>query len=198
LAGSEPAPLVVVVSGLPRSGTSLLMQVLAAGGLPALADTERPADVSNPRGYLEWAPVRSLARHPERIAAAHGRAVKVISALLPALPAGPRYRVVFAERDLREVQASQRAMLARRGAPADDLSEAELARHLARIRAWLAARPGWAVCSVGHRDLVERPAETTARVRDFLAADLAPLGIVLDVAAMAAAVDPSLWRERAG
>lgn len=190
------APFVVVVSGLPRAGTSLLMQMLAAGGLPVLADAARAPDVSNPRGYHEWGPIRSIASHPARIVEAHGRAVKVISALLPALPRGPRYRVLFAERELREVQASQRAMLVRRGALPDDLSEAELARHLARTRAWLAAQSGFDACFMTHRDLLLRPGESARRIRDFLAADLAPRGITLDVAAMAAAVDAALWRVR--
>jgi hypothetical protein len=184
----EPDAAIVVVSGLPRSGTSLMMQMLAAGGLPPLCDGVRAADAQNPRGYLEWEPIKGIAAHPERIARARGRAVEVISALLPALPPPWRYRVVFMERDPVAVEASQRAMLARRGAPADDVTAAELARHLARTRAWLAAQPRFATCFVAYEETLARPRETAARVRDFL-------GLELDAERMAAAVDPSLRRQ---
>jgi len=190
-----------VVSGVPRSGTSLAMQMLAAGGVPVLADAARPPDASNPRGYFEWAPARRLAEAPERIAAARGRAVKIVSALVPALPPGERYCVLWLARDPREVARSQRAMLARlaaaRGAPppADDGVSAEmLARHAARARAALAARPDAAALDVAHRELLARPAAAAARIAAFLAPHL---GLRLDEAAMAAVVDPALWRERA-
>jgi hypothetical protein len=185
---SGPQPI-TIVSGLPRSGTSLLLQMLAAGGLPVLSDGARAPDVSNPRGYFEWEPARRLCREPDAIRAARGHAVKVISALLAGLPSGERYRVLFLERDLDEVEASQRRMLARTGAPADAVTSADLAAHVAQVRGWLLGRPDLETCFVAHRDLLERPGLAARRVRDFLAAEL-------DVVAMAAAVDPSLWRER--
>lgn len=207
MSGGGPAPPVVVVSGLPRAGTSLLMQMLAAGGLPVLADAERPADASNPKGYLEWEAAKRLGRDSERIRAARGRAVKVVSALLAALPAGERYFVLFAERDPREIEASQRTMLARlaaaRGeaAPADDgLDAAALATHVARVRAWLAAPEQcgrFAVLAVPHGDAIRAPHAAAARIAAFLAPVCAELGIALDVAAMAAVVDPALHRTRA-
>ena len=190
---SEPSPF-VVVSGLPRSGTSLMMQMLAAGGLAPLADGARPPDAWNPRGYLEWEPVKALARQPDAVEAARGHALKVISALLPALPREHRYRVVFMERDAREVAASQEAMLAAARASADgaapgDVAPELLARHVARTRAWLAAQPHIATFGVTYRDAVDSPRETALRVRDFL-------GLALDAGRMAAAVDPALYRVR--
>jgi len=184
-----------LVSGLPRSGTSLMMQMLAAGGLESLTDGARAPDAWNPRGYLEWEPVKALARDPGALEAARGRALKVISALLPALPREHRYRVVFMERDAREVAASQEAMLAATSSPREasgrprPIAPELLARHVARTRAWLAAQPHVATCSVAFRDAVETPREVAARVREFLALDL-------DVARMAAAVDPALYRFR--
>jgi hypothetical protein len=185
----------VVVSGVPRSGTSLMMQMLAAGGLEPLTDGARAADAWNPRGYLEWEPVKALARDPGAVEAARGRALKVVSALLPALPREHRYHVVWMERDAREVAASQEAMLAattgaagtagRDGAVTPEL----LARHVARTRAWLATQPHVATCAVAFRDAVLAPRAAAARVREFLALDL-------DVARMAAAVDPALYRFR--
>lgn len=199
-----------LVSGLPRSGTSLMMQMLAAGGLEPLTDGARAADAWNPRGYLEWEPAKALARDPGIVEAARGRALKVISALLPALPREHRYRLVFMERDAREVAASQHAMLAgtsppaerrasplahRRASPLAHLAGSGavtpevLARHVARTRAWLGAQPHFATCAVAFCDAVFAPRETAARVRDFLALEL-------DVARMAAAVDPALYRFR--
>jgi len=179
-----------LVSGLPRSGTSLMMQMLAAGGLEPLTDGARPPDAWNPRGYLEWEPVKGLARDPGALEAARGRALKVISALLPALPREHRYRVVFMERDAREVAASQEAMLAAASpAPGEPIAPELLARHVARTRAWLTTQPHVATCAVAFRDAVETPREVAARVRAFLALDL-------DVARMAAAVDPALYRFR--
>jgi len=182
-----------LVSGLPRSGTSLMMQMLAAGGLEPLTDGARPPDAWNPRGYLEWEPVKGLARNPGALEAARGRALKVISALLPALPREHRYHVVFMERDAREVAASQEAMLAATS-PAPAAARAAiapelLARHVARTRAWLAAQPHVATCAVAFREAVEAPRAVAARVREFLALDL-------DVARMAAAVEPALYRFR--
>jgi len=204
---AAPAPI-VVVSGLPRAGTSLLMQMLAAGGLPVLADPERAPDASNPKGYLEWGGAKGLPRDPASIRAARGRAVKVVSALLASLPAGERYFVLFAERDPRDIEASQRAMLAQlaaaRGGPAppdDGLDAAALAAHVARVRAWLDApeqRARFAVLAVHHADAIRAPREVAARIAAFLAPACAELGVALDVDAMAAAVDPALHRTRAG
>ncbi|MEB2346503.1 MAG: sulfotransferase family protein [Deltaproteobacteria bacterium] len=198
---SAPPPI-VVVSGLPRAGTSLLMQMLAAGGLPLLADDGRAPDESNPKGYLEWQGAKHLPQDPGAIRAARGRAVKVIAALLPSLPESERYRVLFAERDAREIDASQRAMLARqaaaRGTPplaGDELDPAALEAHVERIRAWLAEparRDRFPVLRVRHGDVLRSPREAAARIAEFLA----PTGVRLDPASMAAAVDPVLYRAR--
>lgn len=180
----------VVVSGLPRSGTSLLMQMLAAGGLPPLCDGLRTPDAENPRGYLEWEPIKRIAERPELLDAARGRAVKVISALLRSLPADRRYRVVFALRSIAEVQASQRAMLRARGRePADDVSELDLAAHLDDVRAWLGRQRHIETCYVDYRRLVDEPHASARRIRAFL-------GRQLDVEAMVAAVDSTLYRHR--
>jgi hypothetical protein len=107
--------MVTIVSGLPRSGTSLMMQMLAAGGMPILSDGERQADVDNPRGYYEWERIKLLPKQPDCIAEAEGKVVKVISQLLFVLPDGRDYRIVFMQRPLPEVVASQAEMIRRRG-----------------------------------------------------------------------------------
>src|SRR5579872_1312474 len=106
---------VTIVSGLPRSGTSMMLRMLAAGGLPILTDGVRTPDEDNPHGYLEWEGVKSLARDASWVASARGKGVKVIYYWLRDLPRDCRYRVIFMRRDLDEVLASQAAMLERRG-----------------------------------------------------------------------------------
>src|SRR3984957_677590 len=100
-------PMITIVSGLPRSGTSLMMQMLEAGGMAVLSDGERKADTDNPKGYLEWERVKQLPKDPGLIAQAEGKVVKVISQLLLSLPGGHEYRVVFMQRALPEVLKSE-------------------------------------------------------------------------------------------
>jgi hypothetical protein len=107
--------MITIVSGLPRSGTSLMMQMLVAGGMTAVSDGERQADVDNPRGYLEWERIKQLPNDPRCIAEAEGRVVKVISRLLLSPPAEHDYRIIFMQRRLPEVIAWQDEMLRRRG-----------------------------------------------------------------------------------
>ena len=107
--------MITIVSGLPRSGTSLMMQMLDAGGLPALSDGERKADTDNPKGYLEWERIKQLPKDPSLIAEAEGKVVKVISQLILSLPSGHEYRVILMQRPLPEVLKSQDEMLRRRG-----------------------------------------------------------------------------------
>ena len=184
---------VTVVTGQPRSGTSLLMQMLAAGGIPALSDGGRAPDASNPRGYLEHSALRGLGREPAAAAlvrAAAGRAVKVVHVLASALPAGPRYRVLLAERDLAAVVASQDAMLARDGAPGDALPPERLAAilraQLDETAAALAGRPDVALLRVDTAALVREPGPACAALDAFL-------GGGLDRLAMERAIAPGLW-----
>lgn len=184
--------MIYVVSGLPRSGTSLAMQMLDAGGLPVLSDGLRIADLDNPRGYYEWERIKDLAREPRILAQAEGRAVKVISSLLFALPQDYDYRLIFMLRPLDEVLASQAVMLRNRGTEGPKLVpaalEAVLEAHLAEVNAWLQSRPDLAVLKVNFHDVLADPrgwAESLARF----------VGLPLDVEAMARQVDPSLHRQ---
>ncbi len=189
-----PRDFVTVVSGLPRSGTSMLMRMLDAGGIPPVTDGRRVADEDNPRGYYELEAVKRLPEAAQWLDQAPGRAVKVISALLEKLPAGFRYRVVFLERDLAEVLASQRRMLVRRGEPTDRVDDRAMAgffaRHVDAVLAKARARDGMQVLVVRHADILGDPASAARGLDAFL-------GGGLDLQAMAAAVDPALWRQRA-
>jgi hypothetical protein len=134
--------MITIVSGLPRSGTSLMMQMLAAGGMPILSDGERQADTDNPRGYLEWERIKQLPKDPACIAEAEGKAVKVISLLLLSLPEGHEYRVIFMQRPLPEVLASQEVMLRNRGTAkagrgCNSVVAAAFEKNLRAVNAWL-------------------------------------------------------------
>lgn len=191
---------IVVVSGLPRSGTSLMMQILARAGWPVLCDDQRPADASNPRGYYEFGPVRSSLRDASWVRGARGHAVKVIHALLPGLPPEPRYRVLLMQRAMEEVLASQEAMLERigRAAPAPAPVPRErlgtlFARQLERTRQLLDERPCFEWIEVDFAALIQTPEIEIRRVAAFLDLDLTGDSAT---ATLAACVEPGLHRER--
>jgi hypothetical protein len=188
-----PDDFVTIVSGLPRSGTSLMMQMLQAGGLPLLTDGQRTPDASNPRGYFEHEAVKQGRNDLSWLEQAGGKAVKVIHLLLPHLPAPRNYRVIFMVRNLEEVIASQRAMLQQQGRPAATLTDAALAgvfeKQLATVRQWLAEQPHFRVHYVNHRDVIAQPEAAAEQINLFLGGNLA-------VTRMVAAVNPELYRQR--
>jgi hypothetical protein len=186
---------VVVVSGLPRSGTSMAMRMLEAGGFPMVADGVRSADEDNPRGYFEDERVKDLAQMQDKgwVGAARGRAIKVISHLLKELPAGNNYRVLFMRRHLEEVLASQRKMLERRGEASgtDDERMVELyCGHLEKVEIMLRLRPEFEVIYVDYRSVIDSPRDEAGRINRFL-------GGGLDVDRMASVVEEQLYRNRA-
>jgi hypothetical protein len=184
---------ITIVSGLPRSGTSMMMGMLEAGGMAVLTDHVRTADEDNPKGYYEFERVKQIEEDQAWLPDARGKAVKMIAALLKHLPPDYRYNVVFMERRIEEVLASQRLMLIRRGEPTDTISDERLAqlfaRHLQQVKDWLAAQPNVEVLYVGYRQVLADPLGQTRRINAFL-------GGILDSDAMAAVVDPALHRQR--
>lgn len=186
--------MITIVSGLPRSGTSLMMQMLVAGGMPPLTDGERAADTDNPRGYLEWERIKQLPHDPGCIAEAEDKVVKVISRLLLSLPAGHEYRVIFMQRPMPEVLASQDQMLLRRGnyKQSDSaLIAGAFEKHLKEVDAWLEGKAYVQCCRVAYHDLLTEPLQTSSSVSEFL-------GVRLELEAMVAQVDHSLYRNRSG
>ncbi len=185
--------MITIVSGLPRSGTSLMMQMLAAGGMPILSDGERQADVDNPRGYLEWERIKQLPKDPSCIAEAEGKAVKVISLLLLSLPEGHEYRVVFMQRPLAEVLASQEVMLHHRGTakPGADNSvvTAAFEKNLRAVNAWLESKTYVKTLRVSYHDVLRDPEDIGKRLTQFLETEL-------NVEAMTRQVDATLYRNR--
>jgi hypothetical protein len=185
--------MITIVSGLPRSGTSLMMQMLDAGGLPVLSDGERKADTDNPKGYLEWELIKQLPRDPSLIAAAEGKVVKVISQLILSLPSGRKYRVILMQRPLPEVLKSQDEMLRRRGnvdsnADSSAIEEA-FQRHLIEVNKWLAGKANVQVLRVHYHRVLREPKAVAGEIAAFL-------GVPLDVEAMVRQVDGSLYRNR--
>jgi tetratricopeptide (TPR) repeat protein len=190
----DPAECVSVVAGLPRSGTSMMMQMLAAASLPILADGQRSADTDNPRGYYELESATRLRQDRDWLKEAKGKAVKIVAQLLPLLPADLPYRVIFMDRNLKEVLASQRVMLENLGRDTVKLTDEQLEqafrRQLKQVRVWLAKQPNIKTLFVAHRDALDDPLGAAERVNDFL-------GGALDPMAMAGVVDSSLYRQRA-
>ena len=184
--------VITIVSGLPRSGTSLMMQMLAAGGIPLLTDRERQPDVDNPRGYCEWEPVKLLPKEPQRIDEAEGKAVKIISQLLLSVPRGRNYRLIFMERPLPEVLASQDEMLKHRGstqAVDHKLLTSAFRDHMQDVIAFLERREDIPMCRMGYRKILNAPQAAAQELSDFLELNL-------NIEAMSLAVDPSLYRNR--
>ena len=184
---------ITVVSGLPRSGTSLMMQMLSTGGLSALTDNLRAPDESNPRGYLEFDAVKRLRNEKAWLEEARGRVVKIIHLLLRELPTDGiyNYRVVLMKRPIKEVLASQRAMLDRQGKTSADNATLEkiYLNQLAQVEAWLKEQSVFSVLPVEYQRVLKHPLEVATEINLFLQLNL-------DVEAMAAAVDPTLYRQR--
>jgi hypothetical protein len=184
-------PEIIIVSGLPRSGTSLMMQMLDKGGLEVVTDNIRSADTDNPRGYYEFEPVKKTKHDASWLPGARGKAVKMVSQLLYDLPPTESYRIIFMERDLDEVLISQEKMLVRLGrtpAPRPQMKQAYLV-HLHRLGEWLPCQQNMAVLPINYNSLIDRPHEQAMRVRQFL-------GDGLDVETIVRAIDPALYRNR--
>ncbi len=184
----------VVVSGLPRSGTSMMMKMLEAGGIPPLQDNIRTADEDNPKGYYEFERVKKLPNDTAWMPEAVGKAVKIIALLLTKLPLkGYRYKVLFMRRDIEEIMKSQKQMLIRRGESPDKISDEEMIttynRHLSEVLSFLEANSCFTVFFVNYNDLMRDPEDWVPRIAAFL-------GKEMDVEAMKAVVDPNLYRNR--
>jgi hypothetical protein len=185
---------IVVVSGLPRSGTSMVMSMLEAGGLSLLKDGIRQADDDNPKGYYEFERVKKLREGDiEWLSEARGKVVKVISYLLLTLPETFTYRVIFVRRKLPEIIASQRMMLIRRGEDPDKVSEEELTtileKHLDQVDTWLEGQPHMAHIDIDYNQMIQDPQVDIERINAFL-------GGSLELGKMAQVIDPNLYRQR--
>jgi len=185
---------VVVVSGLPRSGTSMMMKMLEAGGIPPLTDGLRTPDLDNPKGYYEFERVKKLKEGDTAwLPDARGKAVKIISALLQFLPSGYDYRVVFMRRSISEILASQRKMLINRGADPDLVRDDEMAvlfqKHLKQTETWIKNTAGVQYIFMDYNRMLSDPEPHLRQLNQFF-------GGKLNMDSMAAAIDPGLYRQR--
>ena len=188
----KPTPI-IIVSGLPRSGTSMTMKMLEAGGIPPLTDQIREADVDNPKGYYEFERAKKLKDGdtvwlPE----AQGKAVKLIGALLVELPPKFEYRVLFMRREIREVLASQSKMLERRGEENkvdDDTMALLFEKHVRQVEEWMKKQPGLKYMDIDYNRMLTDPRPQVEAMNKFLGGEL-------DTDAMLTVVDPKLYRQR--
>jgi hypothetical protein len=191
-ARTERSKMVIVVSGLPRSGTSMMMQMLAAAGLEPFSDDKRAADENNPKGYYEAEAVKRIARENDWVPQCEGHAVKIVAQLIPYLPQRLNYRVIFMDRSIDEILESQRKMLARLETRGGDIESDRLAavfkRHV-QFAFKVLKQHGVPVLTVSYAEAIADPTSLAERVAEFLGGDL-------DARAMAAAIDPKLYRER--
>jgi hypothetical protein len=185
---------IVVVSGLPRSGTSMIMKMLEAGGLPLVVDGIRTADEDNPKGYYEYERVKRLAKEEDKswLQEARGKGIKVISYLLKDLPPNHNYRVIFIRRNIQEILASQSKMLARRGetsTTADERMREYFEKDLWKAKYLIEHEPQFEALEIQYRDILEQAPEAARRINEFL-------GGGLDDTEMAKVVDQQLYRNR--
>ena len=193
----DQSEVITIVTGLPRSGTSMMMQMLVAGGMTPLTDGKREADTSNPKGYYEYDKAKQLGSNAGWISEGKGKVVKIVAQLLPLLPSKidgtpAHYRIVFMERALEEVVSSQRTMLDRQQRKGAELDQARLAEvflgQLQNIHTVITDR-GIPCLRVKHAGAIRDPLSVANRLNRFFDKSL-------DTTAMAVVVDPTLYRER--
>ena len=181
---------VVVVSGLPRSGTSLMMQMLQAGGIEILADSKREPDANNPRGYLELEAVKSLDKDNSCLKDAPGKAVKIISHLLKHLPGEYEYKVILMRRNMKEIIKSQQKMLHKDENETPEGVVKYFEQELKNVISWAESSPNVKALNLNYKDVLNNSAEEIQKINKFL-------GIKLDAEKMAEIIDPTLYRNRA-
>lgn len=184
---------ITIVAGLPRSGTSMMMQAIEAGGIPALTDGIREKDVDNPKGYYEFEAVKKTKADASWVSEAKGKVVKMVYSLLYDLPDDHAYRVVFLQREMKEVLASQRKMLERTGEKGASIGDEKLSElfkaQLEKFHKWIADKDNFTIVLIDYKNMIESPIEQAKKVN-------ALLGNILDKDGFVSAVDPSLYRNR--
>lgn len=186
-------PTIYIVSGLPRSGTSMMMQMLQAGGLEIVSDGKRESDSDNPKGYLEDERVKRLHLDKQWLNEAEGKVLKVVAPLVMQLPAGFNYKIIFMERDMHELLTSQQVMLGRKKEVETKTYPTALAdafgKQLEKTKSWLATQPQISVLFMNYADVLNAPEESAEHIAAFLEKEL-------DIPAMAQAVSRDLYRNK--
>ncbi len=184
---------IIIVSGLPRSGTSMMMQMLRQGGFEIVSDGLRQADENNPKGYYEFEKVKEMDKDDSWLPGCRGKVIKIVSVFLSKLPDSYRYKVIFMRRDMQEILASQRKMLVRLQKDPNDVDEKKLVqqynKHLDQMQRWLSGKKNFDVLYVDYRDALNRPEEYAIQIQSFL-------DMELNTENMIRSVDKSLYRNR--
>jgi hypothetical protein len=184
--------MITIVSGLPRSGTSLLMQMLKISNMNILSDNIRQADESNPRGYYEYEKVKSLQKDNSWMQQQDGKVIKIIAQLLKYIPKKLQYKVIFMERNLDEIMASQSKMIERMGKTVSGDNEVlknVFSHHVDEIKTWLIETPNIDTLFLNYAEIINNPLNASKEIIDFL-------GLKIEPRKMASTVDSSLYRER--
>jgi len=183
---------IIVVSGLPRSGTSLMMQILQAGGIPVLSDSHRPADINNPRGYFEYQQVKRIRQNQTWVKKAIGKAVKIVSPLLPYLPSEYNYLIIFMRRPLAEIIASQERMLKTLARPQSKANPSKIKlafqQHLQKIEKLISQKGNIKTIYISYPLLIRQPKLQLRKIRSFLGPSFSPLR-------GRQVIDPHLYRQ---
>ena len=183
---------ITIVSGLPRSGTSLMMQMLDRGGMEAVTDNVRTADEDNPKGYYEFEKVKKIKEDSSWLKDTRGKVFKMVSMLLLELPSDENYKIIFMQRNMQEVLASQKKMLERLNqdtGPDDDEMSELLNAHLNKTYRWLEKQPNIELRYVSYNDLIEDPYGEARAINSLL-------DLKLDLERMAKVVDRDLYRNK--
>ena len=184
---------VTVVSGLPRSGTSMLMKMLSRANIPPYVDNLRSADIDNPEGYFEYDPVKNLKEDNSWLRKCVGYSVKIVSPLLENLDPNLQYKIVFIDRNMDEILASQNKMLANRGEISnldDEIMSAYYFTHLEAIKSWLTTLDNVETVYLNYNDIIRNPKDAATLLSKFLNFDG-------DIGHIASVVSPNLYRNRA-
>ena len=180
---------IVIVSGLPRSGTSVMMQMMDKGGLDVLTDGNRKSDDSNPKGYFEYDPVMSLHKDNTWLDKAQNKSLKVVAPLLKFLDPKFRYKVIFMNRDLTEVVKSQQKMIGKNPDVLPiNLFEA-YKKHLRQVEIWKEREPGVELIYVDYKDVINNTKKVVDKVVSFI-------GVDMNKNEMENCVDKSLYRNK--
>ena len=181
---------IIVVSGLPRSGTSMMMRMLEAGGLGVLVDNIRKPDEDNPAGYYEFEKVKNIRDDVSWFSAARGKAVKIVSQLLYQLPEEENYKIIFMERDIHEILSSQAKMLLRRG-NTETVDAVKMKgifiKHLAEVSKWLNAKTNMDSLYISYNDILTNNDANIRLIKQFL-------DVSIDESKMQQCIENGLYR----
>ena len=185
--------VITIVSGLPRSGTSMMMKMLEAGGMDILTDNIRKADEDNPKGYFEFEKAKELKKDASWLEDAKGKVVKIISALLEHLPDKYSYKIIFMHRNMEEILDSQRQMIIRRREPTEEVSDEKMEKmflkHLQKIEKRLNKQSNMDVLTIHYNEVLKEPAKHSEIVNRFL-------GNTLNIKNITSVIDQALYRQR--